>query len=148
MAGTWNKRDRENKKQQARKQKEEKKLQRKENAQKGKSLEDMMAYVDENGNIVATPPDPAKRTVINVEDIEIGVPKQRELDPEELLRTGVITFFNHEKGFGFIRDARTQESIFVHVKSSPDELKENQKVSFEVERGPKGLNAVNVRVQR
>ena len=45
-----------------------------------------MAYIDENGNISATPPDPRKKIITNVEDIEIGVPKQRELSAEELLR--------------------------------------------------------------
>ncbi len=148
MAGTWNKRERENKKQQERKQKEERRLERKENAKKGKSLDEMMAYIDENGNISSTPPDPRKKTVINVEDIEIGVPKQRPMNPEDLLRKGVITFFNHEKGYGFIKDIQTQESIFVHINSSADELKENNHVIFEVEKGPKGLNAVNVRIDR
>ena len=148
MAGTWNKRERENKKQQERKQKEERRLERKENAKKGKSLDEMMAYIDENGNISSTPPDPRKKTVINAEDIEIGVPKQRALNPEDLLRKGVITFFNHEKGYGFIKDIQTQESIFVHINSSADELKENNHVIFEVEKGPKGLNAVNVRIDR
>ena len=48
---------------------------RKENAQKGKSLDSMMAYVDENGNLSSTPPDRRKKVEIRVEDIEIGVPK-------------------------------------------------------------------------
>ncbi len=148
MAGTWNKRERENKKQQERKQKEEKRQERKENAKKGKSLDDMMAYIDENGNISSTPPDPRKKVVINAEDIEIGVPKQRPVNPEDLLRKGVITFFNHEKGYGFIKDLQTQESIFVHINSSADELKDNLRVIFEVEKGPRGLNAVNVRADK
>jgi cold shock CspA family protein len=148
MAGTWNKRERENKKQQERKQKEERRQERKENTKKGKSLDEMMAYIDENGNISATPPDPRKKIITNVEDIEIGVPKQRELSAEELLRKGVVTFFNNEKGYGFIKDLETGESIFVHINSSADELKENSRVAFEVEKGPKGLNAVNVRIDR
>ncbi len=148
MAGTWNKRERENKKQQERKQKEERRQERKENAKKGKSLDEMMAYIDENGNISATPPDPRRKITVNAEDIEIGVPKQRVLSPEEMLRKGVVTFFNHEKGYGFIKDMQTQESIFVHINSSADELKENSRVIFEVEKGPKGLNAVNVRIDR
>ena len=98
MAGTWNKRERENKKQQERKEKEQRRLERKENAKTGKSLDDMMAYIDENGNISSTRPDPAKKIIINAEDIEIGVPKQREMSAEELLRKGVVTFFNNEKG--------------------------------------------------
>jgi len=108
----------------------------------------MMAYIDENGNISSTPPDPRKRIEINVEDIEIGVPKQKPLNPEDLIRKGVVTFFNHEKGFGFIRDLQTQESIFVHINSSADELQQNSRVVFEVEPGPKGLNAVNVRLDK
>ena len=148
MAGTWNKRERENRKQQERKQKEERRLERKENNNKGKGLDNMMAYIDENGNISSTPPDPRKKTIINAEDIEIGVPKQRAMNPEDLLRKGVVTFFNHEKGYGFIKDTQTGESIFVHINSSADELKENSRVVFEVEKGPKGLNAVNVRIDR
>lgn len=148
MAGTWNKRERENKKQQERKQKEERKKERKENAKNGKSLDDMMAYLDENGNISSVPPDPRKKIVIKAEDIEIGVPKQSEKDSANLLRTGIVTFFNHEKGYGFIKDSVTQESIFVHVNSSKDQLKENNRVVFEVEKGPRGLNAINVSVQR
>ena len=148
MAGTWNKREREKQKQQERREKEEKMQERKENAKKGKSLDDMMAYIDENGNISSTPPDPRKRIVINAEDIEVGVPKQRPLNPEDLIRKGVVTFFNYEKGYGFIKDAQTQESIFVHVNSSADELKQNSRVIFEVEPGPKGLNAVNVRLDK
>jgi len=58
---TWNKKDREQQKQKARKEKEERKKERKEHAQKGKSLEQMMAYLDENGNISSSPPDPRKK---------------------------------------------------------------------------------------
>ncbi|MBL7740640.1 MAG: cold shock domain-containing protein [Chitinophagaceae bacterium] len=148
MAGTWNKREREKKKQQEKKEKEERKQERKENAKKGQSLDDMMAYIDEDGNISSTPPDPRKKVTINAEDIEIGVPKQRELSPEDLLRHGIVTFFNHDKGYGFIKDQQTQESIFVHINSSADELKENNRVVFEVEKGPRGLNAVNVRIEK
>jgi cold shock CspA family protein len=148
MAGTWNKRERENKKQQERKQKEERRLERKENTKKGKSLDDMMAYIDENGNISSTPPDPRKKVIINVEDIEIGVPKQKAINPEDLIRKGTVTFFNHEKGYGFIKDAQTGESIFVHINSSADELKEHTRVIFEVENGPRGLNAINVKADR
>ena len=146
MASSWNKKEREKKKQQDRKEKEERKQERKEHAKKGQSLDDMMAWLDENGNISSTPPDPGKKVNIKLEDIEIGVPKQKELDPADLLRKGIVTFFNHEKGYGFIKDIESQESIFVHINSSADELKENSKVVFEVEKGPRGLNAVNVKV--
>jgi cold shock CspA family protein len=143
MAETWNKKEREKKKQKEKKDKAEKKQERKDNP-KAKSLDDMMAYIDENGNISATPPDPSKRKKILAEDIEIGVPKQREIDPAELIRKGTVTFFNESKGYGFIKDAETQESFFVHVNGLREEVKEGSKVVFEIEMGPKGANAYNV----
>lgn len=146
MAETWNKKEREKKKQQEKKEKAEKKLERKENSKNGNNLESMMAYLDENGNLSSKPPDPRKKITINVEDIEIGVPKQQPINPEDLIRTGVITFFNDAKGYGFIKDLESQESVFVHINSLSEQVKENNKVTFEVEMGPKGANAVNVKL--
>jgi cold shock CspA family protein len=141
---TWNKKEREQKRLKEKKQKEEKRKERKENAQKGQSLEAMMAYIDEDGNISDTPPDPRKRREYKVEDIEIGVPKPKPIDPSELIRKGTVTFFNESKGYGFIRDSENQQSIFVHVNSCKEPIQERGKVSFEVEMGPKGPNAINV----
>ncbi len=146
MAETWSKKEREKKKQQNKKEKAERKQERKENSKSGKSLDDMLAYVDENGNFSSTPPDPRKKIKINAEDIEIGVPKQAALDPADLIRKGIVTFFNESKGYGFIKDKETQESVFVHVNSLLEPVKEQSKVTFEVEMGPKGANAVNVKL--
>jgi cold shock CspA family protein len=145
MAETWNKKEREKKKKQSKKEKEEKKQERKDSS-KGKSLDDMMAYIDENGNISSTPPDPGKMRKIKLEDIEIGVPKQQEMDPKDLIRKGTVTFFNAAKGYGFIKDLETQESIFVHLNGLKEPVQENSKVIFEVEMGPKGANAFNVKL--
>jgi cold shock CspA family protein len=146
MSETWNKKEREKKKQQNKKEKEERKQERKEKAKDGNSLESMMAYLDENGNLSSKPPDPRKKIVINAEDIEIGVPKHAPVNPEDLIRKGIVSFFNDGKGYGFIKDMETQESIFVHINSLTEPIKENNKVSFEVEMGPKGANAVNVKL--
>lgn len=146
MAETWNKKEREKKKQQNKKEKAERKQERQERAKEGNSLESMMAYLDENGNLSSKPPDPRKKITINAEDIEIGVPKQAPINPEDLIRKGIITFFNDSKGYGFIKDLETQESIFVHINALKEAVKENNKVSFEVEMGPKGANAVNVQL--
>src|ERR1700712_1570021 len=143
---TWNKKEREKKKQKSRQDKEEKKQERKDNAKEGKSFDDMLAYIDENGNISATPPDPRKKIKINVEDIEIGVPKQKPFDPADLIRKGTVTFFNEAKGYGFIKDQDSQESVFVHMNAFIDKIRENSRVTFEVEMGPKGANAINVRL--
>lgn len=143
---TWNKKEREKQKQKEKREKEERRKERKENSKKGKSLEDMMAYIDENGVISSTPPDPKKRRDIKLEDIEIGVPKQLPVDPKDLIRTGTVTFFNESKGYGFIKDLESQQSVFVHINSCLEPIEERSKVTFEIEMGPKGANAINVRL--
>ena len=144
---TFNKKENEKKRAKKKQDKEQKKEERKANAAKGQSLDDMMAYVDENGNISSTPPDPTKKKkVINQEDIQIGVPKQEDLAPVDIVRKGTVTFFNDSKGYGFIKDHETQESIFVHVNGLTNPIKENDKVTFEVEMGQKGPTAVRVKL--
>jgi cold shock CspA family protein len=142
---TFGKKEKEKKKLKQRQEKAEKMEERKANAKKGKSLDEMMAYVDENGNISSKPPDPRKMKTFNQADMQISIPKLEARGQEEVLRTGVVTFFNHEKGFGFIKDSQTQESVFVHVNQLSEPVKENDKLSFEVQMGPKGANAVNVK---
>jgi cold shock CspA family protein len=139
---TFNKKEKEKKRLKKKQDKEVKKQERKANAGSG-GLDDMIAYVDEFGNITSTPPDMTKKQEIEAEDIELGVPK-REAEEIESVRTGIVSFFNDAKGFGFIRDLETQESVFVHVNALSAPIAENNKVTFEVEQGPKGLNAVNV----
>lgn len=144
MAETWNKKEREKKKKQNKKEKAEKKQERRENNKLNPESE--YAYLDENGNLSSKPPDPRKKIIVNVEDIEIGVPKQEPVNPEDLIHTGIVTFFNNDKGYGFIKDQATHESVFVHANSLSQPIKENNKVSFEIEMGPKGANAVNVKL--
>lgn len=138
-----NKKDFEKKKQQKKMEKEQRRLERKANAKEGASLEDMLAYVDENGNIVSTPPDPTKKKVIREEDIVIGVPRQENVP--SATRRGRVTFFNDAKGFGFIEDLDTRERIFVHVNVLSRPLKENELVTFESEQGVKGPAAIWVK---
>jgi cold shock CspA family protein len=142
---TFSKKEKEKARQKKRKDKEEKREERKANAQKGQALDLMMAYVDENGNITSTPPDPRKKRVIDQEDIQIGVSRQEAIEAQDVVRQGIVTFFNASKGYGFIRDLQTQESIFVHMNGLIDAVGEQDKVTFEVTRTPKGLNAVDVK---
>jgi len=144
MAETFSKKEKEKKRQQKKKEKEERKAERKANAKSGQSLEDMMAYVDENGNISATPPDPQKKHVINQNDIVLGSRNIDGLIPNPV-RKGRISFFNHDKGYGFIKDNKTQESIFVHMNELESPVKENDTVTFETEHTVKGLSAVRVK---
>ena len=62
------------------------------------------------------------------------------------MQEGTVKFFNGTKGFGFISPTSGGEDIFVHVSGLFDEIRENDKVTFEVQNGKKGLNAVNVKV--
>jgi len=59
---------------------------------------------------------------------------------------GTVKFFNETKGFGFIKPSDSGEDIFVHSSGLIDEIRENDQVEYEVERGKKGMNAVNVKV--
>ena len=144
---TFKKKEVKNKKEKKRKEKEKKRLARKENEKSG-DMEDMIAYVDEFGNLTSTPPDPDKKEKVKLEDIEIGIParaSKEELDP---VRKGTVSFFNELKGYGFIKDADTQESVFVHVNNLLEEIKEGNLVSYEVEMGHKGPSAINVQIIR
>ena len=142
---TFSKKEKQKKKLKDRQEKQEKMDERKANAKKGKTLDEMMAYIDENGNITSAPPDPRRKKVFNSKDMQIGIPKQEDREQEEVLRTGVVTFFNQDKGFGFIKDMKTQESVFIHVNQLSEPIKENDKVSFEVEMGHKGPSAIKVK---
>ena len=140
---SFSKKEIRNRKEKKRKEKEKKRLARKESEKKS-SLDDMIAYVDAEGNITSTPPDPSKKEEVKLEDIEVSVP-QSEDEPLDPIRRGVVTFFNDSKGFGFIRDLETKESIFVHVNNLLEDITEGNEVSFEVEMGPKGPAAVQVK---
>jgi len=143
---TFNKKEKEKKRLKKKEDKQQKKEERKANSDKGKSFEDMLAYVDENGMITSTPPDPKKKRVFKVEDIQIGVSRQEPIDPADLIRKGTISFFNDAKGYGFIKDSDNGDSVFVHINALSGPVKEHDKVTFETEHGPKGLNAVNVKL--
>ena len=142
---TFNKKEKEKKRLKEKQEKRERMEQRKANATKGKSLDDMMAYIDENGNISSTPPDPKKKKVFAVEEIEIGVPKEVEADPADAIRQGTVSFFNEEKGFGFIKDGKIGERIFVHANQLKEQIAENDEVTYEVEMGFKGPSALDVK---
>jgi cold shock CspA family protein len=141
---TFGKRDKEKKKLEKRQEKADRKEERKANAKKGASLEDMMVYVDEDGNFTSTPPDPKKKKEVRLEEIELDIRKRQASAEEDARRNGVVTMFNFEKGYGFIKDLASQKSVFVHINAVHGEIKENDKVSFDLQRTLKGDSAANV----
>jgi cold shock CspA family protein len=142
---TMGKKDREKKKQKKKQDKEEKRQYRKNSNDKGKSLESMMMYLDENGNLSPTPPDPRKKREINAEMIQIGVMKKEDMPVEDKERTGVVRMFDHNKGYGFIKDNISGDSVFVHANKLTEMIQEGDKVVFETETTHKGLNATKVK---
>jgi CspA family cold shock protein len=63
-----------------------------------------------------------------------------------IMSTGTVKFFNNSKGFGFIKDSTSEKEYFVHVSGLNDEIRENDEVSFDLQEGKKGLNAINVKL--
>src|SRR5579872_6029460 len=138
---TFNKREKEKQRQKEKREKREKMEERRANQPKGRSLDEMLAYIDEDGNITSTPPDPSKMRIVKAEDIESGVPKRN--DTEDPLKEGKIDYFNGSKGFGFILQTDGNK-VFFHINQTTYPVKEGDVVTFMVERGPKGWNAVGV----
>ena len=140
---TFNKTEKEKKRLKKRedkkKKKEARRLEAKENP---KGIQ--FAYVDHNGQLTDTPPDPNLKVKIDAEDIILGIPKKEEGEQEDPIRNGKVSFYDSSKGFGFIIDTENQEKYFCHVSGLLDDIIENDKVKFELEKGAKGLNAVRV----
>ena len=141
---SFGKKEKEKKRLEKRKLKEKKRLERKENASKGASLEDMLVYVDENGHLTDTPPDPSKKVKVEAESIEIAIPKREHIE-EDPIKKGKVAFFNDSKGYGFINEVDTGEKYYVHINGLIDDVVEGDKVEFELEKGMKGMNAVRVK---
>lgn len=142
MADTFNKKALQQKRAKKKLDKLEKKEERKTNNDKGKSLEDMTVYLDEYGNITDVPPDKQKRRKINTEDIQLGAAPMME-DKEY---TGTVALFFIDKGYGFITEDVTRANVFVHSNKLSETIKENDRVSYEKEKTPKGYSAINVKI--
>lgn len=143
---TFNKGEKEKKRLKKREDKRKKMDARKAAVKEGGKKGIQFAYVDYNGNLTDTPPDPSQKIKVDVSTIEISVPKTLESDRVEIdpVRNGTVSFFDSSKGFGFIIDSENQEKYFTHVSGLIDEIVEGNRVSFELERGMKGMNAVKV----
>jgi len=141
MAISFNKRELEKKREQKRQEKQKRKEERKANGGNG-SFDDMIAYVDQNGVITSTPPE--KKQEIEIDDIVVSTPKKEDI--EEAILKGRVEYFNPEKGYGFIKNAASMDKYFFHISSAPASITEGNKVTFELERGKKGMNAINISI--
>ncbi|MCE3075840.1 cold shock domain-containing protein [Chryseobacterium gwangjuense] len=142
MADSFSKKENFKKKQQKQKEKALRREERKENNDKGKTLDEMFMYVDANGQLTSTPPDNDERAEIDLDNIQLGA---APIEAEEALKTGIVTFLS-EKGYGFITEDKTKENIFFHNNNCIDQIKKGNKVSFEKEKSPKGFSATEIRL--
>jgi cold shock CspA family protein len=144
---TFGKKEVRNKKEKKRKEKEKKRELRKAEGKKN-SFNDMIAYVDEYGRLSAVPPDPANKTLIVTEDIEISATRNKPSPVPAFLRRGIVISFNESRGFGFIKENGTNNRFFVHANNLIEPIKENDHVIFESGKGLKGPSALKVKVFR
>lgn len=144
MAGSqsFGKRENEKKKQAKRLEKQKRKEERL--AGGTSSPDEMIAWVDENGNLTDIPPEERKteRKEIKLEDIAVSTPKKEDIEEEPL--KGRVEYFNTSKGYGFVKDTDSMEKYFFHISSAPEGIAEGNMVHFEIERGTRGMNAVRI----
>jgi cold shock CspA family protein len=131
-----------------RKDKEQKRAKKKSEGKKS-NFDDMIAYVDEFGMITSTPPDPDKKKIdVVVESIELRITKNNPQASPDFVRKGVVSTFNKSKGYGFIRDLSSNQSVFVHANSLLEPISESDVVIFEIGKGVKGPSAMKVKLFR
>ncbi len=144
MADSFSKK--ENKKKKAKKQQDKllRREERKTHNNKGKTLDEMIVYLDENGNFTDTPPHLQVRSSSTSGKKSAAGTPDKEGDG---LYTGTVTFLS-EKGFGFITEDQTKENIFFHQLQQQEIIKKNDNVSYKKEDGPKGQKAVEIRIKK
>ncbi|QQV03346.1 MULTISPECIES: cold-shock protein [Chryseobacterium] len=142
MADSFSKKENFKKKAQKAKEKAQKREERKTSNNKGKSLDDMIMYVDANGQLTSTPPDRNNDEDFDINNIQLGA---APIEAEETIKTGIVTFFS-EKGYGFITEDNSKENVFFHSNNCLELIKKGNKVSFEKEKSPKGFVAVNIKM--
>ena len=138
---SFNKRQKEKLKQQKKLEKQKRKELRK--SQGKDSIDDMIAYEDEYGQLHSSPDDIVKNE-IKLEDIEVSTPKKEKEDEEDTSMTGKVSYLNVEKGYGFIQQEDSRNSYYFRLSNAPDEIEIDDKVSFKTEDSARGKNEIDV----
>jgi|LAHS01.1.fsa_nt_gb cold shock CspA family protein len=139
MGISFNKKEVEKKKALKKRDKQKRKEERRANGTS--SFDDMIAYVDENGNICDTPPEVSAHEEIDPSTIQVSTPRREESEEEQ--PTGRVDFFDERKGFGFII-ADNIDRVFFHISNAPDDIKIGDKVTFDLTHDERGMCALNV----
>ncbi len=140
MADSFGKKENNKKKAKKQQDKQLRREDRKANNNKGKSLDEMLVYIDINGNFTNVPPH------LQVQDTETDRKKENERNEEDFF-TGLVTYMN-EKGYGFITEDETKENVFFHQQQQRQPIKKNDRVSYKKETTTKGHRAIEIEIQK
>lgn len=140
MADSFSKKENSKKKIKKQQDKVSRREDRKANNNKGKSLDDMIVYVDINGNFTSVPP---HLQVKNDDLVNKRNANRRMANDKDAIYTGIVTYFS-EKGYGFITEDVTNENVFFHYAQLNQEVNKHDKVSFKKESTPKGSRAIDI----
>lgn len=139
MADSFSKKEHSKKKAQKLNEKAQRREERKSNNNKGKSLEDMLVYVDQYGNLTDVHPDDQKEDQpAYIREAETGSSIDKEY-------TGVVSYYS-DKGYGFITQDNSKDNLFVHSSDLSGTLSQGDKVSFKKQKTTKGLRALDVKI--
>ncbi|MEG0917875.1 MAG: cold shock domain-containing protein [Myroides sp.] len=141
MADSFSKKENNKKKTKKLQDKQLRREDRKDNNNKGKTLDDMIVYVDVNGHFTEVPPHLQNR------DADLAKAKKAQesaaIDPDADY-TGIVTYLS-EKGYGFITEDKTGENIFFHLGQVSINVDKHNKVTYKKEMTPKGYRAIDIR---
>lgn len=143
MADSFNKKEKEKKRQKKKRDKQYKREQKKLDTSKPPEF----MYVGEDGNLTSERPDGTQKRTVSIDDIDVSTPKGEKTSGSKFEKSGFVKFLNLEKGYGFIADDNSQESYFVHVDNLGGAVREGDRVTFEAGKGPKGPIAVGVKLR-
>lgn len=139
---SFNKRQKEKLKQQKKLEKQKRKELRK--SQGKDSMDDMIAYEDDFGQLHSSP-DEIVKDEVKLEDIEVSIPKKSD-EEEDTSLTGKVSYLNVEKGYGFIQQEDSRNSYYFRLSNAPEEIEIEDKVSFKTEDSARGKNAIDIAI--
>lgn len=143
MADSFSKKENSKKKTKKLQDKTARREDRKNNNNKGKSLDDMIVYVDVNGKFTSVPPHLQNRDEDLAKAKKIAK-SNLENENESTVFTGIVTYFS-DKGYGFITEDTTGDNVFFHHGELNSTVEKHDKVSYKKESSPKGYRAIDIK---
>ena len=141
MADSFSKKENSKKKAKKMQEKSLRREDRKTNNNKGKTLDDMIVYVDVNGNFTSVPPHLQNKE----EDLARAKKAAQSLmDSGDTIFTGIVTYFS-DKGYGFITESESGENVFFHHGALTSVIVKHDKVNYKKENSPRGFRAIEIK---